>query len=202
MKCFYLVLVLTIVFSSCSNHGECGRNLHKDLSVEFLKTWEDETNKDVRFQNDKRLNEIFKSHEKDNISIFDRTLFLKNFEADRKIGEKVDYNDLTIIELNLSGERYQRIKYLLASCKENTTVLRCHLEQGKWIFDPVYIKKTSIINNVIHALDRSVDKDKSWLQSINDILSVTKLKSSGQVEVKVYGTLTETQLTLLGDVNE
>ena len=127
---------------------------------------------------------------------------LGHFEADRKIGEKVDFNDLTIVELNLSGERYQRPKYLLASCKENTTVLRCHLEQGKWIFDPVYIKKASTISNVIHALNSSVDKGKSWLQSINDILCITRLKSGGEVEVKIYGTLTETQLTLIGDINE
>lgn len=202
MKYFYLILLLLITFQACNNQHEFERNLRKDLSVEFLKTWDDETNKDVKIQNNKRLNEIFKSHEMDKISIFDRALFLKDLEADRRNGEKINYSNLTIVELNLSGERYQRLKYLLGSCNENTSVLRCHLEQGKWIFDPVYIKKTAIINNVINVLNNPVDKSESWLQSMNDILSVTKLKSGGQIEVKVYGTLNEKQLTLLGDINE
>jgi hypothetical protein len=147
-------------------------------------------------QNDSKLASLLKYEREDKISVFERQAFLNDvFKLEELKNYK--FNSLIIVELNVSGERYSSIKYLLVSCDSETTVIKYELNPNKWELIKVHVVKTDEIYSAIKLLTDNSDNTIYWGNNVTDLIAISKFGKHNEINVEVFGGLSKKRFDAL-----
>jgi len=197
MMRYLSIVILVIIFFSACDADRCTQSFSRGINISVLPPWERKTQIDIGNQKYNKLLSLLKSEKEDKISIFDRKAFISDLSKTKQL---IDYkfNSLIIVEVNSSGERYRRIKYLVALCGFETTIAKYQLNQGKWELIKVNKIKTKEVDDAIRVLTDRNDNTIYWGDNMNDLVAVSKFRGHNEISVEVFGTLSEKQYKALG----
>ncbi|KIO75767.1 hypothetical protein TH53_18805 [Pedobacter lusitanus] len=170
------------------------------MNDDFLKLWNAETNKAMIKKGDKKSIFLLDFEKKHNLSVFGRKDFLKSFKQG-KIYSEISFSELWVLEINYSGEKNQRIKYLMGICGN-----ACHMTKWTegvrgWLASEDHKIKTEDFENLYTVLNRNDDKRSYWGGNITEIASLTQFKDGNQISVQVFGALNKMQFDTINGLN-
>ncbi|WP_316829161.1 hypothetical protein [Pedobacter miscanthi] len=200
MKYKITLILGLLTLTACTDESKCNRNFHDVLNVSTFQLWEKQTSLDINTSKNVKLMFLLKSEQKLGISIFHRQIFLKNGLHGIKDLENLKFDSLVIVEMNKSGEVNEEVKYIVASCSENTTIFKFELHRGKWKIDNIHEAKTKRINHVINILNHRTENDPYSGSGINDLVSISKFLTNDKITVKVLSYVDKEQFEALSSL--
>lgn len=191
------VIILIIVFSSACRSDKCTRSFSKNFNFSVLPLWEKQTNINIELRKNNKLMSFFKSAAQDDISIFDREIFLKNISNLSQLNA-YSFDSLMVVEVNRCGEVYTSKKYLLAFCGQEASIIKFQLGPEKWKLIQVYESKTDKLGDAVKLLTDRSDNTIYWGDNITDLVAVSKFRDHNEISVEVFGALSKKQYKALG----
>lgn len=198
MKNFFKLL-LAVVFLVACNDERCLVTFSEEWSEAILPDWDKQTHANVVHQKNDTLLSIFTSAAKEKISLFERESFLKEISKLPNLN-KYTFDSLIVIEINSSGERNMRVKYLLPYCQQKGSLIKFELNQGGWEFIWSHKIEANKLSVAVNALMAESNKKSDWGAYNSGLTVISKFASHTKTSVKVSDSLSEMQGNALSNL--
>ena len=196
----YIVLILFVIISGAFTGIEkCTLNFEHSLNGRFLKLWDAKTKNKMIESKDEKSRVLLNFETKNKGIIFDRGSFQKVFKRDHKYSN-IDFSKLWILEINYTGEKNQRIKYLIGACGSKSHVIKYALGTTGWRLIQTHIIETQKFENLCTLL-KDKRKHNYWGYSPSEIGCLTQIKGRNDVNVQVFTSLSKIQFDAISGLN-
>jgi len=192
----YLCIIILLVLSSACKSDRCSRTFSNNFGLSILPVWAKQTDMNLADRKNKKIMSRFKSAATDSISFFERERFIKDVSS-LKGFESYKFDSLIVVEVNSSGEVYSRTKYLLASCAQETTIIKFRLGPRKWDLIQVHKVGTNIVEKAMRSIIDRNDNTVYWGGNVNDLVAISKFLENNEISVEVFGSLNKKQYDAL-----
>ncbi|KIO74564.1 hypothetical protein TH53_25745 [Pedobacter lusitanus] len=179
------------MLGSCSNRERCTLNFNQYSNDDFLRLWNDETNRALLQKGDEKSIRLLDFEKKNNASVFSRKSFFEIFK-EKEDNNNIQFSELSIFEILYTGEKNQSIKYLINSCGEESIIVKYSLGINGWIVSDKYKINIEKVEHLYKVL-KEKDKEVYWGGNITEVACLTRIKGSNQVNVQVIESLNRLQ---------